>query len=372
MGKYETITGYLNYAFSNSEALFLIFLFIRDRFPYPKALVNELHLNGFKTIWMLDPGIKHEEGYFVYDSGSKGDVWIQNVDGKPFLIFPSTLEVSNLISASEEQYYKIRLECHNVDRSVVIIFQKYLDWEVLPLMLEKEREPLLRDTLQRWSNHKKMAEDCLEKEKERVYQYLYSSSEEKLLGVVTAEGKSLVEHSKDSIRNRNDTINLSEFLTYIALVGILNNIQQSKAIKKGNQVQFSRYGNYLYTGSRRVGFVTLLSILFVIVGFSNGLCLFHFLAIEHISSISIYRMSFMSPSQLAFFNHLSLIVDPCGISSKGDVGRRPGLHRDTAVDDEAVYYKVAGDIPQRMCLRSRSLWRKKRRYVDPDASTSQC
>ncbi|KAK9166970.1 hypothetical protein Scep_002161 [Stephania cephalantha] len=33
-----------------------------------------------------------------------------------------------------------------------------------------------------------------------------------------------------------DTINLSEFLTYIALVGILNSIQQSKAIKKGNQV----------------------------------------------------------------------------------------------------------------------------------------
>ncbi|KAK9157598.1 hypothetical protein Scep_004172 [Stephania cephalantha] len=37
---------------------------------------------------------------------------------------------------------------------------------------------------------------------------------------------------------RWDTINLSEFLTYIALVGILNNIQQSKAIKKGNQVDW--------------------------------------------------------------------------------------------------------------------------------------
>ncbi|KAK9098062.1 hypothetical protein Syun_025107 [Stephania yunnanensis] len=73
-------------------------LLIQDRFPNPKALVNELHLNGFKAIWMLDLGIKHEEGYFVYDSCSKED-----------LIFPSTLEVSNLISASEEQYCKIRL-----------------------------------------------------------------------------------------------------------------------------------------------------------------------------------------------------------------------------------------------------------------------
>ncbi|KAF2308899.1 hypothetical protein GH714_023041 [Hevea brasiliensis] len=34
---------------------------------------------------MLDPGIKCEEGYFVYDSGSKSDVWVQRVDGRPFI-----------------------------------------------------------------------------------------------------------------------------------------------------------------------------------------------------------------------------------------------------------------------------------------------
>ncbi len=34
---------------------------------------------------MLDPGIKFEEGYFVYDSGSKHDAWIQKVDGKPYI-----------------------------------------------------------------------------------------------------------------------------------------------------------------------------------------------------------------------------------------------------------------------------------------------
>lgn len=48
-------------------------------------LVNDLHLNGFKAIWMLDPGIKKEEGYSVYDSGSKNDVWIQTADGKPYV-----------------------------------------------------------------------------------------------------------------------------------------------------------------------------------------------------------------------------------------------------------------------------------------------
>ncbi|GAY61523.1 hypothetical protein CUMW_210600, partial [Citrus unshiu] len=52
---------------------------------YPKSLANDLHLNGFKAIWMLDPGIKHEDGYFVYDSGSKIDVWIWKADGTPFI-----------------------------------------------------------------------------------------------------------------------------------------------------------------------------------------------------------------------------------------------------------------------------------------------
>ncbi|KAK9112348.1 hypothetical protein Scep_019867 [Stephania cephalantha] len=162
-------------------------------------------------------------------------------------------------------------------------------------------------------------------------------------------------HRSYSVGFLQDTINLSEFLTYIALVGILNSIQQSKAIKKGNQVreespdfhmlkcklmdpdgiistlafcrahsgmlaagsysqttaiyrednmellyvlhgqeggithvQFSRDGNYLYTGSRRVGFV------------------------DKLQRRRRRRLDYTGP----------------------------------AVDDEAVYYKVAGDCPK--------------------------
>ncbi|KAK4401021.1 Alpha-glucosidase 2 [Sesamum angolense] len=53
--------------------------------PDPKTLAEDLHQHGFKAIWMLDPGIKKEEGYFVYDSGSKRDIWIQTADGKTFV-----------------------------------------------------------------------------------------------------------------------------------------------------------------------------------------------------------------------------------------------------------------------------------------------
>lgn len=34
---------------------------------------------------MLDPGIKHEEGYFIYDSGSENDAWVLKADGSPFV-----------------------------------------------------------------------------------------------------------------------------------------------------------------------------------------------------------------------------------------------------------------------------------------------
>ncbi|CAH9080623.1 unnamed protein product [Cuscuta europaea] len=64
---------------------FRCFTFSKEHFPDPKTLVNDLHQSGFKAIWMLDPGIKHEKGYFVYDSGCEKDIWIQTADGKPFV-----------------------------------------------------------------------------------------------------------------------------------------------------------------------------------------------------------------------------------------------------------------------------------------------
>ncbi|WRX19521.1 Glycoside hydrolase family 31 - like 4 [Theobroma cacao] len=56
-----------------------------ERFPDPKSLVKDLHHIGFKAIWMLDPGIKHEKGYFVYDSGTEHDAWIQEANGMYFV-----------------------------------------------------------------------------------------------------------------------------------------------------------------------------------------------------------------------------------------------------------------------------------------------
>lgn len=63
---------------------FKIFTFDKVQIPDPKSLNDYLHQKGFKSIWMIDPGVKAEKDYFVYESGSKGDHWVQNADKKEF------------------------------------------------------------------------------------------------------------------------------------------------------------------------------------------------------------------------------------------------------------------------------------------------
>lgn len=55
-----------------------IFTFSPEKFPNPKETNDYLHQKGFKSVWMIDPGVKKETGYAVYDSGSKQDVWVKN------------------------------------------------------------------------------------------------------------------------------------------------------------------------------------------------------------------------------------------------------------------------------------------------------
>ena len=60
---------------------FRVFTFSPREFPDPKALNAYLHERGFKSVWMIDPGVKAEPGYRVYDSGTAADAWVQDAFG---------------------------------------------------------------------------------------------------------------------------------------------------------------------------------------------------------------------------------------------------------------------------------------------------
>ena len=60
------------------------FTFDPVKFPSPQGLNEDLHRRGFKTVWMIDPGLKAEPGYFVYDQGTAGDHWVKTASGADF------------------------------------------------------------------------------------------------------------------------------------------------------------------------------------------------------------------------------------------------------------------------------------------------
>lgn len=61
-----------------------IFTFNPQTFPDPAALNRYLHIRGFHSAWMIDPGAKVDSTYFVYKSGTANDVWVKTAQGKEF------------------------------------------------------------------------------------------------------------------------------------------------------------------------------------------------------------------------------------------------------------------------------------------------
>ena len=61
-----------------------IFTFSPEKFPDPAAVNRDLHLRGFHSTWMIDPGAKVDPEYSVYKSGTENDIWVKTADGKEF------------------------------------------------------------------------------------------------------------------------------------------------------------------------------------------------------------------------------------------------------------------------------------------------
>lgn len=62
-----------------------VFTFSPKHFPNPKETNDYLHNKGFKSVWMINPGVKNQEGYHVYDSGSEQDVWVKSNKGENYI-----------------------------------------------------------------------------------------------------------------------------------------------------------------------------------------------------------------------------------------------------------------------------------------------
>jgi alpha-glucosidase len=60
---------------------FRCFTFSKSHFPDPKGLTQTLNDAGFKTVVIIDPGIKVDPEYEIYNDGIKNDVFCKRQDG---------------------------------------------------------------------------------------------------------------------------------------------------------------------------------------------------------------------------------------------------------------------------------------------------
>ncbi len=60
---------------------FRCFTFSKENFPEPAKLTKELQDIGFKTVVIIDPGIKVDPEYHIYTDGLKNDVFCKRQDG---------------------------------------------------------------------------------------------------------------------------------------------------------------------------------------------------------------------------------------------------------------------------------------------------
>ena len=61
-----------------------VFTFNKKRFPDPKGLISDLEEQGIKAVVIVDPGVKIEPGYFVYEQGMEKDYFVRRKDGGYF------------------------------------------------------------------------------------------------------------------------------------------------------------------------------------------------------------------------------------------------------------------------------------------------
>lgn len=73
------------------------FTWDKNRFPEPAKMLADLAADGFKVVTIVDPGIKVDPGYFVYEQGLRGNHFVKYPDGQAYIadVWPGPSHFTN-------------------------------------------------------------------------------------------------------------------------------------------------------------------------------------------------------------------------------------------------------------------------------------
>ncbi len=88
------------------------FTWDRKRFPAPAVLVSDLAADGFKTVAILDPGIKVDADYKVDQSGLREDVFLKYPGGKPVVgpVWPGSSHFPDFTNPVARRWWAAQFE----------------------------------------------------------------------------------------------------------------------------------------------------------------------------------------------------------------------------------------------------------------------
>lgn len=62
-----------------------VFTWDNERFPDPKKTLEQLKQDGIKVVTIIDPGVKKDRGYAIYEEGLKNNYYATDKDGIPYV-----------------------------------------------------------------------------------------------------------------------------------------------------------------------------------------------------------------------------------------------------------------------------------------------
>ena len=88
-----------------------LFTWNRDDFPDPLGLNRELKAGGIRAVTIVDPGVKREPGYAVYDSGRERDAFCRTASGREYVgkVWPGDTVFPDFTLASARAWWADRL-----------------------------------------------------------------------------------------------------------------------------------------------------------------------------------------------------------------------------------------------------------------------
>ena len=77
------------------------------RFPDPEKLIAQLRLQGFRTVWILDPGVKIDPEYPAYAEGLERGLFVRKADGTLFEgdVWPGRCAFPDFLNADARRWW---------------------------------------------------------------------------------------------------------------------------------------------------------------------------------------------------------------------------------------------------------------------------